>query len=514
MKHWRARLFTAVVWAVLCLSYANAYASPKDGIFNVRSFGAKGDGKHDDTQSFQKALDAAAKDGGEVLVPSIRAGRGYVITHTVRVPTGVALVGSQAGISNDAFPWPPFPLPEKHVTGSKIYARPQPDQYQPKKKQPLFLLDPGCTVRGFWIVYDQQPYPSNDQFQDPKSPYYYKSFDEARQRFVKEHVKPYGPTFYTGGFASNIVIEDIVCDRFTDFYFQVNGGKCFLNRVCAYGYKRAFTFLECGDINRISHAHCHPSAGGEGADPLGERKYDWILGIMGSDPEHVGIQIGRSDGYVFEDIFFFGFHTAIQYGSSKANPLHDPVRDIDCYYDPESKKLNGYNAPYVGFGPWGSITNLNVEACAVGLQFVWPAPMANRISNAWIATGINDTRLFAASSGTGDMKAIARQAPFVVEESYNAANDANMVPILLGNNFAIGSFSDTAHQAAAAAHAGQANGRAFLLNGDITIDLTGVALNYPYSDDLLWARGASAGKSLVRLRGLILSWQPVADKQF
>src|SRR5438552_3491585 len=38
--------------------------------FNVTNFGAKGDGKHDDAQAIQTAIDAAGISGGDIFVPS------------------------------------------------------------------------------------------------------------------------------------------------------------------------------------------------------------------------------------------------------------------------------------------------------------------------------------------------------------------------------------------------------------------------------------------------------------
>ncbi|MBE3069802.1 MAG: hypothetical protein IMZ66_06160 [Planctomycetes bacterium] len=61
------------------------------GFWNVRDFGAAGDGQADDTAAFQKALDTAgAGGGGTVRAP---AGK-YLIKGTLRVPAAVTLEGT------------------------------------------------------------------------------------------------------------------------------------------------------------------------------------------------------------------------------------------------------------------------------------------------------------------------------------------------------------------------------------------------------------------------------------
>ncbi|HEX2562073.1 glycosyl hydrolase family 28-related protein [Phenylobacterium sp.] len=76
-----------------------------DLIFNVRDFGAKGDGSTLDTAAIQKALDAAyAAGGGTVYIP-----RGTYIVHSIsgdasdgalQIRSGVSLVGDGMGQSN------------------------------------------------------------------------------------------------------------------------------------------------------------------------------------------------------------------------------------------------------------------------------------------------------------------------------------------------------------------------------------------------------------------------------
>ena len=53
---------------------------------NARSFGAKGDGRTDDTAAIQKALDAAAANHDSVFLP---AGTYLCSTHSLRPQTGL-----------------------------------------------------------------------------------------------------------------------------------------------------------------------------------------------------------------------------------------------------------------------------------------------------------------------------------------------------------------------------------------------------------------------------------------
>ncbi|HEX3856763.1 MAG TPA: glycosyl hydrolase family 28-related protein [Verrucomicrobiae bacterium] len=88
---------------------ALAVAAPSPDQYSVLDFGAKADGKTDDTSAFQKTLDAAGKaDGGIVYAP-----RGnYFFAGHLNVPEGVTLEGvwqavpSHSGLRNNGAPKP------------------------------------------------------------------------------------------------------------------------------------------------------------------------------------------------------------------------------------------------------------------------------------------------------------------------------------------------------------------------------------------------------------------------
>ena len=67
-------------------------------VFDVTTFGAKGDGRSDDTQAFQNAFNAAIAVSGKVIIPS--PSQFYKITRTIDV---LPLVGNQVWIHVEAW---------------------------------------------------------------------------------------------------------------------------------------------------------------------------------------------------------------------------------------------------------------------------------------------------------------------------------------------------------------------------------------------------------------------------
>jgi len=411
------------------------------GVVTVRSCGAVGDAVTDDTAAFQAALDQAEGFGGTVYVDPVEPGKGYVLTRTVVLKRGTSLVGSVAGMPFIAWEG----VPREIQTGPVILARPAEDQYTGEQKRPLFHLMGGNTIRGLYILYDQQPWPSDEEFDDPESPYRYDSLEELTSRFIPENVAPCGPTIYVQPGVASTTIEDITCGRYYDFFYTPAGGKIVISRCYLFGYRRAFALREARDVVRISEIHIVPNV---------EKPISWkhakLQAAITSDPGNIAFDFGSVDGYSVADVAVFLTHTGFKLGASEEHPFLDPV-------------TGEYASFPWGQGPWGSMHNVKLDNCVVGFDCVVGTILVNQLSNIMIHASMAGDRTMQTTDGE-----VSRQAAFIVGPQFAGAT-------LQINNLALSSFAPL-RVAANAKMVHQDNGRAFL------IDCPGIPEMRDYAD--------------------------------
>ncbi|MFQ6098534.1 MAG: hypothetical protein ACE5O2_12480, partial [Armatimonadota bacterium] len=388
------------------------------------------DGRTDDTGAFQAAIDEAAKVGGTVFVEPVEGARGYVLTRTVVLKRGVSLVGSLAGMPFIAWEG----VPREMQTGPVILARPSREQYAGgDNKQPLFHLQGGNTIRGLYILYDEQPWPSDEEFDDPDSPYHYRSLDDLTRRFIGDHVAPCGPTIYVQPGVASTTIEDITCARYYDFLYTPAGGKIVINRCYLYGYKRAFALREARDVVRISEVHIVPNV--EGAISW---KHSKLQAAITAQPDNISFDFGAVDGYSISDVAVFLTHTGFRLGATAERPFVDPI--------------TGESASFRwGDAPWGSMHNVKLDNCVVGFDCVNGTILPNQFANVMVHASIGTSERFPAAGGP-----VARQAAFVIGPGFAGAT-------LQITNLSLSSFAPK-RVVATAQMVHRADGRAFLID--------------------------------------------------
>ncbi|NQT04012.1 MAG: hypothetical protein HQ580_18445 [Planctomycetes bacterium] len=151
-------LILSLFLAIVVLAGKPILAAVPDD-FNVRSFGALGDGKTDDTAAFQKALDAAGEAGGGVVY----APRGnYFFASHLNIPKAVTLAGIWQSVpAHNGIRNPGLPKPTDDGTTFLV------TEGAGKEDSPPFItLNTNSTLKGVVLYYPEQnvddipkPYP-------------------------------------------------------------------------------------------------------------------------------------------------------------------------------------------------------------------------------------------------------------------------------------------------------------------------------------------------------------------
>ncbi len=146
-------LGTLVTGAPLDAAEPRARLPSRRSALDVRRFGAKGDGKTDDTAAFQAALGAAGRQGGGVVLAP--AGN-YLFAGHLNFPPGVSLMGdwisvpSHNGLREDAVQQD-LPVPTNGGTTFLV------TENAGKEEAPPFIsLEHNCTLQGVVIYYPNQ----------------------------------------------------------------------------------------------------------------------------------------------------------------------------------------------------------------------------------------------------------------------------------------------------------------------------------------------------------------------
>jgi hypothetical protein len=198
-------------------------ASGGSAVFDASSFGAKADGETDDTAAIQKALDAAARNGGIVRLD---AGR-YLVAGSLTVPPGVVLEGCARA-----------PLYIEPLIGTVILATGGRD----KEEGPaLFELGDAATVTGVTVFYpDQKP----------------------------AAIQSYPHTFHLKG-GDNTVENVTLINSYNGIRIGPEPNvRHRIRSVCGCVLRRGIFLDRCTDIGRIENVqfHCHwwssPNVGG------------------------------------------------------------------------------------------------------------------------------------------------------------------------------------------------------------------------------------------------------------
>jgi len=261
-------LKAAIISVVLGVIMSTAANAGSEGNWSVKDFGAKADGTTDDTAAIQRAIDEAAKQGGQVYLPPGR----YLVKGSLTVPSGVAVRGvHEARLSITP------------LIGTIILATGGRDS---ETAPALFEINGAGTVKGLTIYYPEQ---------SPKD------------------IHPYPWTFHLKGFDGTV--EDITL---INSYNAISVGpepnvRHFIRNVYGTALRRGLFIDSCSDIGRVEnvHFHCH-----YWSDRATGGQWDPVYKYMGDNLE--AFIIGRTDWEFMFNTFVFPAKVGYRFIQTKA----------------------------------------------------------------------------------------------------------------------------------------------------------------------------------------------------
>jgi hypothetical protein len=313
-----------------------AGAEPPD-VYNVRAFGAKGDGKTDDTAAFQAALEAAAKAGGG----TVYAPRGnYFFAGHLAVPSAVTLAGvwqsvpAHNGIRDKG-------LPKPTDDGTTLL----PTEGAGKEDAPPFItLNSNSTLRGVVIYHPAQvedaepkPYPwavamrgKNPAVLDVELLNPYNGIDASKnERHLVRNVQGqplrrgvYVDEIYDIGRIENVHFNPWWSTKPKLFQWQMANGEAFifgrtdwqyvLNTFC-FGYKVGYHFVKSkggscnGNFLGIGADDCWTALAVDECAPFGLLITNGeFVSFHGPDPTMIEVGAANTGSVRFVNCAFWG----------------------------------------------------------------------------------------------------------------------------------------------------------------------------------------------------------------
>lgn len=241
---------------------------------DVRTFGAKGDERTDDTKAFQSALDAAHKAGGGIVF--VPAGS-YRLNGTLLIPRNVTLQG--------IFTAPPT-VPWTSVQGGSVLLA-----FAGKGKAtgtPFIQLDYNATLKGLAVFYPEQ----TDT--DPPVPY------------------PWTVSSKLTGADNCSIVDVLLVNPYQGVDFGGrHTGRPFIRNLFGQPLYRGLYIDQCLDVGRVENVHFWPFWSAQGAAAAFCRK------------EGKAFVIGRTDWQHLNNCFCISYETGFQFvRSASSHPAY------------------------------------------------------------------------------------------------------------------------------------------------------------------------------------------------